>query len=573
MSEEKKASATPGAAESNPPQPPTPEPAPPEARPRWYKRIAPRRKLLLPLLTLGLLAIILVTFHSILLPFIFACVIAYLMEPIVRRMAVKLPRWVAVITVYLSFFGILSLGFIFMVPRFIQELARFAETVPETVAQFRSENLPGINHRVQQFLREYLAVAPSRSESGREEARMRVHGAWQRATSLATATAVVRTRARAAANMEFQVDRRRTAELRNAQKKLPPAEDADSGDDPAPPLQVLPVYRGVLQAPQLARADFQSTHGAWVVADQSERPLVRLVPGSHGDFEVYLGDADIVVTQLEDNSWRIRRPEPPESGGVTHTDMQASLIDLEARVNEMIESAVSTSHERVASLISYTHVLVVGIIQALVTIILTFMVAAFMSIDMPRFVGFFREIFPADYRPGFDDLLVRIDRGLSGVIRGQLIICLINGVLTYIGLLFLNIKFSLMLALLAGVLSLIPVFGTIISTIPIVLVGLMNGFWTGFLALCWILVIHFVEANILNPQIIGTSAHIHPVIVIFALLAGEHAFGLVGALLAVPSASILLEIFHFTRAKMIAEDAAVDPAVDPAADGALERSS
>jgi predicted PurR-regulated permease PerM len=57
--------------------------------------------------------------------------------------------------------------------------------------------------------------------------------------------------------------------------------------------------------------------------------------------------------------------------------------------------------------------------------------------------------------------------------------------------------------------------------------------------------IHFVEANILNPKIIGTSAHIHPVIVIFALLAGESAFGLVGALLAVPTASILLTLFKF----------------------------
>jgi predicted PurR-regulated permease PerM len=197
---------------------------------------------------------------------------------------------------------------------------------------------------------------------------------------------------------------------------------------------------------------------------------------------------------------------------------------------------------------------VVGIFHALVTILLTFMVAAFMSIDLPRFTGFFRGLVPADHRAGYDDLLERIDRGLSGVVRGQLIICVINGILTYVGLAFLGVKFSLLLALLAGVLSLIPVFGTIVSTMPIVLVGLMSGFWTGFLALCWILVIHFIEGNILNPQIIGTSAHIHPVIVIFALLAGQSAFGLVGALLAVPVASILLEIFHFARDKMSAEE-------------------
>jgi predicted PurR-regulated permease PerM len=117
------------------------------------------------------------------------------------------------------------------------------------------------------------------------------------------------------------------------------------------------------------------------------------------------------------------------------------------------------------------------------------------------------------------------------------------------------------LAVVAGVLSLIPIFGTILSTIPIVLIGLMDGFLTGVLALGWILGIHFIEANLLNPQIIGTSAHIHPVIVIFALLAGESAFGLVGALLAVPVASILLTLFKFVRDRFFGEESA-DAALD-----------
>ncbi|MFW6058191.1 MAG: AI-2E family transporter, partial [Persicimonas sp.] len=63
----------------------------------------------------------------------------------------------------------------------------------------------------------------------------------------------------------------------------------------------------------------------------------------------------------------------------------------------------------------------------------------------------------------------------------------------------------------------------------------------------------------LNPKIIGTSAHIHPVIIIFALLAGEHTFGLVGALLAVPVASILLEVFKFSRDKLwLSEEAGAE---------------
>ena len=61
----------------------------------------------------------------------------------------------------------------------------------------------------------------------------------------------------------------------------------------------------------------------------------------------------------------------------------------------------------------------------------------------------------------------------------------------------------------------------------------------------WILLIHFLEANFLNPKIMGHASKIHPVVIIFALLAGEHAYGIVGALLAVPAASIVQSMFKF----------------------------
>ena len=57
--------------------------------------------------------------------------------------------------------------------------------------------------------------------------------------------------------------------------------------------------------------------------------------------------------------------------------------------------------------------------------------------------------------------------------------------------------------------------------------------------------IHLLEANFLNPKIMGTASKIHPVVVIFPLIAGEHAYGIVGALLAVPTASIVQSWFKF----------------------------
>ena len=99
--------------------------------------------------------------------------------------------------------------------------------------------------------------------------------------------------------------------------------------------------------------------------------------------------------------------------------------------------------------------------------------------------------------------------------------------------------------------SLIPIFGSILSSVPIVAVALISSgtfdLKQGVKVLVWIILIHLIEANFLNPKIMGDAAKIHPVLVVFALIAGEHSYGLVGALFAVPVASIIQTIFVYYR--------------------------
>jgi len=85
--------------------------------------------------------------------------------------------------------------------------------------------------------------------------------------------------------------------------------------------------------------------------------------------------------------------------------------------------------------------------------------------------------------------------------------------------------------------------------------------------LAWIIVIHLFEANFLNPKIMGNAAKIHPVLVVFALIAGEHSYGLVGALFAVPVASIIQTIFVYYRKRPRTQmpGATPPPAVTPTA--------
>ena len=121
------------------------------------------------------------------------------------------------------------------------------------------------------------------------------------------------------------------------------------------------------------------------------------------------------------------------------------------------------------------------------------MVAGFILVDTDRIHRFIRSLVPVQYQPRYGILLSRLDVGLNGVVRGQLLICLVNGILTMIGLILIGVPFAFTLGLVAMVFSLIPIFGTILSTIPIMIMGFTVSFSTGILALAWILVIHFIE--------------------------------------------------------------------------------
>jgi predicted PurR-regulated permease PerM len=216
---------------------------------------------------------------------------------------------------------------------------------------------------------------------------------------------------------------------------------------------------------------------------------------------------------------------------------------------------------RIGDVVAFSRAFLAGTVETIFFVVLLFMLTAFISVDAPRIVRFFESLVPAAWRDDFRRLVAGIDSGLAGVVRGQVTIMLVNGTLTLIGLLALRIPFAFALAALATLLYVIPIFGTILSSIPIVLLALTGGGASkALLALGWILVVHALEAYVLNPKIMGHHSRIHPVLLALALVLGERSFGLVGALLAVPAASVLVAIFRFLHRKMIALDARTDEA-------------
>jgi predicted PurR-regulated permease PerM len=261
-----------------------------------------------------------------------------------------------------------------------------------------------------------------------------------------------------------------------------------------------------------------------------------ITPRPDGSFGVEVG-AGVDIVQVGANRWSVQPlPEQaPENFRVTHV--------LANGVKQLFTYVGRNASE----LVRLGHAVVVSVSRFVFLLFMTLMLAGYLMLTREKIIGFFRSLGPPSSRPSFDRLVWRIDRGLSGVVRGQLIICLVNGLLSALGFWLFDLKYWPIMALIAGVMSLIPIFGAILSSIPAVAIGLTQGFWTGLWVLLWILGIHQIEANVLNPKIIGTAARIHPVLVVFSLVVGDHFFGLWGALLAVPTWSLLQSFFNHFR--------------------------
>lgn len=239
--------------------------------------------------------------------------------------------------------------------------------------------------------------------------------------------------------------------------------------------------------------------------------------------------------------------EPKNEGFVIAPREKPAKIELSKLVDEATHKSIVYVQSNAIELVKFGGNLVASAARAIFIFGITLMLAAYMMLTREKIVGFMSSLLVPRSRDSFASLLRRIDEGLSGVVRGQLVICLINGVLSAIGFALVGLKYWPVLALVATILSLIPIFGSIISAIPAVALGLTQSFGTALFVLAWIVGIHQLEANFLNPKIMGDAAKIHPVLVIFSLIVGEHFFHVVGALLAVPCMSIAQSVFLHLR--------------------------
>lgn len=175
----------------------------------------------------------------------------------------------------------------------------------------------------------------------------------------------------------------------------------------------------------------------------------------------------------------------------------------------------------------------------IITIITAPLVLFFMLKDGSRFPHYISQVVPTGYRARFVTMLDQMNVKVSSYVRGQLTVALCVLIIFTTGYSIIGLRYALLIGLLAGPLNLIPYFGSAIALIPALIIGVV----TSPSMLLGVVIVYLIEwvleTQVLSPLIMGNSLAMHPITIVFVLLAAGKMFGLVGVIFGVPGFAVL----------------------------------
>lgn len=222
-----------------------------------------------------------------------------------------------------------------------------------------------------------------------------------------------------------------------------------------------------------------------------------------------------------------------------------------------IEEVTKTITGRFGDIASNVYDTLSGFLGGILTLIIILVLSFYFTVEEDNFKKFIKSITPTKHRPYIEDLVKRIQRQIGLWLRGQLTLGLIVGVLIFIGLTILDVKYALILALLAAIFEIVPYIGPIIAAIPAIFLAFTQSPVTGLFVLGLYIIVQQLENHIIVPKVMGKTVGLNPLIVILVILVGAKIAGVMGAILAVPIATalqvFLKDLFEIKDAREVAE--------------------
>lgn len=187
---------------------------------------------------------------------------------------------------------------------------------------------------------------------------------------------------------------------------------------------------------------------------------------------------------------------------------------------------------------------IVKIFGGFVSFVGIIVISFYLSVMRAGIETFLRTVIPNRYENYVLNLWHRSERKLGRWFQAQILLSLIVGLMIFVGLSLLDIRFALLLAVLAMVLELVPNVGPVLAAIPAVALGFAQSASAGVWVIALYTVVQQIENQLLVPLLMGRTLGINPVVVIISLLIGFNLAGILGMILAVPLATVIVEFFN-----------------------------
>lgn len=193
----------------------------------------------------------------------------------------------------------------------------------------------------------------------------------------------------------------------------------------------------------------------------------------------------------------------------------------------------------------------VAIIEWIINLILVPVVTFYLLRDWDTLLNSIQHLFPRSIEPTITKLAKQCDEVLGAFLRGQFLVMICLGIIYGIGLTLIGLKLGIIIGLIAGLVSIVPYLGFIVGLITsLFAVMIQYGTMYSIIAVIIVFLIgQMLEGMILTPMLVGNRVGLHPVAVIFAILAGGSLFGFFGVLLAVPVASVIMVLLRYISHK------------------------
>lgn len=235
------------------------------------------------------------------------------------------------------------------------------------------------------------------------------------------------------------------------------------------------------------------------------------------------------------------------------TSFAFALPDYVARINLPVSIDETFAREVSAQLSGLPQQVVrfaVSVFSNVLTILTTIIISFYMLVGWNKLEKQLEDLFGEKRGGQFKSYLINLENKLGSWARGEMLLMIMVGLSTYLGLLLIGVPYALSLALLAGILEIIPMLGPIIAGIPAVIVGFSISPFVGIAVASLSFLIQQLENYVFVPNVMKKSVGLNPVITLLALIIGFKIAGISGAILSVPVVITLQTVL----APLVSED-------------------